>query len=49
MMTPNRSLHPTRYGWLRQPPRAGELKLQGLPRLSSKRTPSSRAAARFRS
>jgi len=23
---PNDSLHPTRYGWLRRPPRAGELK-----------------------
>jgi hypothetical protein len=23
---PNPSLHPTRYGWLCQPPRAGELK-----------------------
>ena len=30
-MTPNPSLHPTRYSGLRPPPRAGELKLQGLP------------------
>ncbi len=25
-MRPNPSLQPTRYGWLRQPPRAAELK-----------------------
>jgi len=26
MLLPNLSLHPTCYGWLRQPPPAGELK-----------------------
>lgn len=26
----NPSLHPTRYGWLRQPPPAGELQRYGV-------------------
>jgi hypothetical protein len=29
-MTPNPSLHPMCYGWLRQPPHAGELKRLGV-------------------
>jgi len=46
---PNPSFHPTCYGCRRQPSHAGELKLQGLPRLSSVPDLSSRTAARFTS